>query len=179
MPGRIYWISFKNAKPQFNICWEMEDFGVTNLGFGAHENFATFATTRGVYYTWQHGNMFSQRRCEMPADVFFTALGYRQFIKELRPNDSRTRSTTYAAPFSGKGQSPVYCVPERTTGKWSILSGNAQIKGQGKAVNLNAGISCILPDKAKENTIYLCNRHGIFKSTDLGKSYECVYRSAP
>jgi len=174
-PGRIYWVPFTNVKPTFNAYCEIEDIGVTNLGFGVHENFATFATTRGVYYTWQHVNVFSQRRYDIPADMLFTALGYRQFSKETGKDEWRTKSTTYAALFSGKGQSPVYSVPERTPGKWSIVSKKGQVHGQGAAVALNAGISCILPDKDDGNTLYLCNRHGIFKSIDGGKNYKFIF----
>jgi hypothetical protein len=39
---------------------------------------------------------------------------------------------------------------------------------------LNAGISCLIPDAGEDNTLYLCNRHGIFKTTDNGKSYRLV-----
>ena len=108
-------------------------------------------------------------------EIALTALGYRQFMKETRPNEWRLKSTTYAAPFSGKQRSPVYCVPERTAGKWSVLSDNAKVDGQGAATELNSGISCILPDKEEERTLYLCNRHGIYKSTDGGQSYRIIH----
>jgi len=178
-PGAIYWSEFRDGNLRLRQSCEWDDFGVTNIGFGAHENFATFATTRGVFYTWQHGNMFSQRRNEMPSDMLFTALGYRQFMKETRPDEWRLKSTTCAAPFSANEKSPVYSVAERTTGRWSILSDNAEIVGQDTALDLNAGITCLLPDKQDENTLYLCNRHGVFKSTDAGKSYKHVFRCAP
>jgi len=176
-PGRIYWIQFRDGKPRIGKCCEVEDFGVTNVGFGAHENFATFATTRGVYYTWQRGNMVWQRRHDVPADRLFTALGYRQFMKEWRKDDWRLKSTTYAAPFSGKGPSPVYCCPERTTRKWFRLSDAARIERERGAPRLSEGVSCVLPDKDEARTLYLCNRHGILKTTDLGRTYRLVYRS--
>ena len=178
-PGAIYWVEFRDGKPRLQRSCEWEDFGVTNIGFGAHENFATFATTRGIFYTWQHGNMFSQRRNEMPSDVLFVALGYRQFMMEWRKNDWRLKSTTYAAPFSGKQPSPVYCVPQRTTGKWSLVSDKAKIDGQGTARSLNGGVTCLLPDKEDEKTLYSCNRQGVFKSTDGGQSYKSVYKCSP
>ena len=178
-PGRIYWVGAKAGKPTFRPSLEAEDFGITNIGHDVHENFVTFATTRSVYYTWQHGNVFAQRLYNLPADMLYTALGYRQFMKETRVGESRTKSTTYAAPFSGQEKSPVYCVPERTTGIWSILSGNAQVETQGSTVTLNAGITCILPDKDQENTLYLCNRHGVFKSADKGKSYKLILTRSP
>ena len=122
--------------------------------------------------------MFSQRRNEMPSDVLLVALGYRQFMKEWRKNDWRLKSTTYAAPFSGMENSPVYSVPERTTGKWSLLSDKAKINGQ-TARSLNGGITCLLPDREDGTTLYLCNRQGIFKSTDGGRSYRIVYTCSP
>ena len=178
-PGRIYWVGFKEGKPTFRPSLEVEDFGVTNIGHGVHQNFLTFATTRGVYYTWQHGNMFSQRLHDMPADTLFTALGYRQFMKETRPNEWRLQSTTYAAPFSGKQKSPVYCVPERTTGKWSLLSDKAEIHSGAAADRSNVGVTCLLPDQEDGKALFLCNRQGVFKSTDGGQSYRLVYECSP
>jgi len=179
-PGRIYRTELAAGKaPRFSPSCEVPDFGVTNIGFGAHTNFATFATTRGVFYTWQRDNMFCQRRHEIPADTLFTALGYRQFMKETRPNEWRLKSTTYAAPFSGTEKCPVYCAPERTTGKWSLVSHDAKVDGPGTAIALNSGVSCILPDKEDENTLYLCNRHGMFKSVDGGQRYERVFKCSP
>jgi len=174
-PGAIYWVEFRDGTPRLQRSCEWGEFGVTNIGFGAHQNFATFATTRGVFYTWQHGNMFSQRRNEMPSDIFFTALGYRQFMHEWRPNDWRLKSTTYAAPFSGKQQSPVYCVPQRTTGKWSLLSDKADLNAPDAGRDFSRGITCLLPDNEDAKTLYLCNRQGVFKSTDGGQSYKIIY----
>jgi hypothetical protein len=178
-PGRVYWVPLGDRAPRFSKCCEVPDLGVTNIGFGAHENFATFATTRGVYYTWQRGNMFWQRRHDVPADRLFTALGYRQFLKEYagRKNDWRTFSTTYAAPFSSEQQSPVYCCPDRTARKWSVLSGKARIGEGDNGPRLNEGVSCILPDREQPKTLYLCNRHGIFKTVDRGESYRLVCAS--
>lgn len=120
----------------------------------------------------------SLERGEVPEeDVLFTALGYRQFKKQTRPKEWRLKSTTYAAPFSGRRGSPVYGVRERTTGRWSIVSSNAKVDGRGAEVALNEGISCILPDKDDADTLYLCNRHGIFKTTSGGKTYWLVCRS--
>lgn len=166
--------------PRFETCCEVPDLGVTNIGFGAHENFATFATTRGVYYTWQRGNMFWQRRYDVPADRLFTALGYRQFLKEYagRKNDWRTFSTTYAAPFSSEQQGPVYCCPDRTARKWLRLSGEARIERAGGGLHLNRGVSCILPDREDANTLCLCNMHGLFKTKDRGGTYRLVLPSA-
>ncbi len=167
--GRVYWnIIDANGEIKQTMPCDLEDFGITNIAFGTHSNFATFATTRGIFYTYQRGNMFCQRRYEMPSDKLFTALGCRQFVKELRKSDFRTRATTYAAPISTNVPSPVYCAPERTTFKWSMLPADAT------ASNLNEGITCVLPDKNQANTLYVCNRQGIHKSIDDGKSYKLV-----
>jgi len=176
-PGRVYWTHVGNRTPRFSRCVDVPDLGITNIAFGAHENFATFATTRGVYYTWQRGNMFWQRRWDMPADRLFTALGYRQFLKQYagRKNDWRTFSTTVAAPFSSDKPSPVYRCPDRTHNKWSVLSVRAQTKGAVGSLPLNQGISCILPDRTDAETLYVCNTRGIFRSTDLGRTYELVF----
>ena len=43
----------------------------------------------------------------------------------------------------------------------------------------SGGITCVQPDLKEENTLYVCNRDGILKSIDHGKSYTVVYRSPP
>ncbi|MCX6996931.1 MAG: PA14 domain-containing protein [Kiritimatiellaeota bacterium] len=177
--GGIYHGDFKNGKLGLKPVCELDDFGVVNIGGGEHPNFSTLATTRGVYYTWQRGNAFSQRRYNVPADTLVTALGYRRFVKEVQPTDFRTVCTTYAAPFSSEASSPVYCVPERTTVTWSILAHDARVLGQAKDLALNAGVTCILPDTDQEHTLYLCNRDGVFKSIDKGKSYRRVLSNQP
>jgi len=179
-PGRVYWVRMNDKGPRFDTCCAVPDLGVTNIGFGAHENFATFATTRGVYYTWQRGNMIWQRRYDIPADRPFTALGYRQFLKEYagRKGDWRTFSTTYAAPFSPRQQGAVYCCPDRTHGKWSLLSAGSRIGGADGSPRVNRGVSCLLPDREDANTLYLCNMHGLFKTKDRGGTYRLVLPSA-
>jgi len=176
-PGRVYWVRMGGKTPRFETCCEVPDLGVTNIGFGAHENFATFATTRGVYYTWQRGNMFWQRRYDIPAGRLFAALGYRQFLKEYagRKGDWRTFSTTYAAPFSSDKPSPVYHCPDRTHNRWSVLSAGARTAGAGESLHLNRGVSCILPDRENATTLYLCNTYGILKTKDRGGTYRLVF----
>jgi hypothetical protein len=55
-----------------------------------------------------------------------------------------------------------------------MLSDHAPIEGGSKNLRLNAGISCVLPDCEDEDTLYLCNCHGIFKTTNRGRSYKLV-----
>ncbi|KPK43996.1 MAG: hypothetical protein AMK72_12600, partial [Planctomycetes bacterium SM23_25] len=176
-PGGVYWVRFHEGKPRFEKCFQLDEVAVANIAFGAYETFATVATTRGLYYTWQRGNTFSQRLHDVPADRLFTALGYRQFKKQQGPKDWRTKSNTYAAPFSESDPNPVRWVPERTPEPWRRLSDKARIEGAGKGLGLNEGISCILPDREQQQILYLCNRHGIYRSTDHGKSYRLVYGS--
>jgi len=76
------------------------------------------------------------------------------------------------APFSTKEQSPIYFSEDRSR-TWAMLSTEPKIEGD-KALSLNAGISCIVADSEEENKFYLCNSHGIFKTTDNGKSYRLV-----
>ena len=167
-PGRILAVSVKDGKARMAVQCELADFGVTNLAFDAHENFMSFATTRGVFYTWIHGAVFSQRLHDMPTDVLFTAIG-------SAPH-SDWSAATYAAPFSGTGQGPVHVSRDRSR-NWSVVSADARGAGGAEALRLNTGLSCIVPDREDRDTIYVCNQRGILKSTDGGKSYRLVYGS--
>jgi hypothetical protein len=167
--GCIYWNAMDaNGKIKETVPCDLPEFGITNIAFGTHSNFATFATTRGIFYTYQRGNFLCQRRYDMPSDTLFTALGYRQFPKELRKNDIRTRVTTYAAPLSTEGTHAIYAAKERTTAKWSqrLMDSNAS--------DVTSGVTCMLPDKKEPDTLYVCNRRGLFKSVDGGNSFTLV-----
>ena len=170
-PGRIYWMNIpadaNTIKPKI-VC-ELEDFGVTNMVFDTERNFMNFATTRGVYYTWVHCALYARRQVGTSADRLFTAIGARPYDKWSK--------LTCAAPFSAREQSPVYYTRERSR-SWSALSDSPRIDGNSGALALNAGISCLLPDAGNDNTLYLCNRHGVFKTTDNGKSFKLILRTA-
>jgi len=163
--GRIYWLKLTNDKKPIkpSKVAELEDFGITNMVFDTQMNFVNLATTRGIYYTWGHGAMHARRKVGTSNDRLFTAIGARPFDKWSK--------FTCAAPFSGEEQNPIYVTKERSR-NWSALSDR-----QNGALVLNAGISCLLPDAVEDNTFYLCNRHGIFKTTDSGKSYTLVLRT--
>lgn len=173
MPGRIYWMTAsRNSKKTISKptkVLEFEAFGVANMSFDAHQNFAHFATTRGIYYTWVHCAQIAQRmHYDMPADELYTAIGARG-MKDPWSN------YTCTAPFSGEEQGPVYFTKDR--GRiWKTVSGKTRIEGEKPDLRLNAGISCVLPDKDEAKTIYLCNSFGIFKTTDEGKSYKLIYK---
>ena len=166
-PARIYWINLTTGdqpiKPS-KVC-ELEDFGIANMVFDTERNFMNFATTRGLYYTWVHCALYAKRKVGTSTDRLYTAIGARPFDKWSK--------LTCAAPFSDTGQGPVYFTKERSR-NWSALSKTSRISGDRGALTLNAGISCLIPDAGEDNTLYLCNRHGIFKTTDNGKSYRLV-----
>ena len=177
-PGRIYWNDLRNPdKPRIRVVCELPHFGVMNCGFGTHRNFATFATTRGIFYTWGHGSIFSQRRHDLPDDVFYSALGVYHFMKQTRPGEVRLKVNTFAAPFSSAEKNPIYRSTERMTFKWVQRFKDATVSGSDTSDALNAGITCILPDRHNGNVLYLCNRNGLFKSADGGKTYERLYAS--
>ena len=190
-PARVYWGRLADGRCQLSPCLELDRLAVTNVTFGAYHTFATVATSRGLYYTWQGGGTFSQRRDDVPADRLITALGYRQYPKQVGPGDVRTKSDTYAAAFSAPQddpssghaaaatQNPVHWVPERTALLWRAWSPEAPILDVGSGARLSDGISCLLPDRADPSTLYLCNRHGVFKTTDGGRSYRRVHPAAP
>ena len=178
-PGRLYWVYFRDGKPRFEKCFELDEIAVANISFGAYETFAVLATSRGLYYTWQRGNTFSQRLHAIPADRLFTALGYRQYPKQVGPGDIRTKSDSYAAPFSTADPNPVRWVPERTPEPWRPWAKKPRIEGAGKGIEMGAGVTCILPDREEPGTLYLCNRHGILKTTDRGKTYRLVCAGPP
>lgn len=163
--GGAYWITVDAQDQGVKVEKRLGGLGVANVAFDQVENFLNFATTRGIYYTWVHCEAFSQRLHDAPTDELFTALGTRQF-------DLWSKST-YAAPFSGNGPSPVYLTQNRSR-KWSVMSSTAEIKGHNK-LQLNAGVSCVWPDKDDATTLFLCNRDGIFKTTDNGETYRLVY----
>ncbi|MDB4455600.1 hypothetical protein N9117_02955, partial [Akkermansiaceae bacterium] len=62
---------------------------------------------------------------------------------------------------------------------WRKLAQHSLIENGESALALNAGLSCLLPDRNKEDTLYLCNRHGVFKTTNKGKTYKLVLKTKP
>ena len=163
-PGRIYWCTFggKDKKFRARKCFEMPQTGVTNLVIGTHQKFAHAATTRGLYFTWLTGNTFSQRRQRVVADTLMIGLGTRRFSDWSR--------FTAAAPFAESNQPPVFYSNTRGF-RWQEVS-RAPKAVVGKP--LTDGITCVLPNAKNAKVIYLCNRHGAFRSNDEGKTYELV-----
>ena len=63
---------------------------------------------------------------------------------------------------------------ERTMNlRWTAVDENAQVHPDN--VELKSGLSCIVRDREEEDTLYVCNRYGILKSIDNGRSYKRVY----
>ena len=169
-PGRLYHCTLRDGKLRTEVKLELEAFGVTNLLFDMHQNFTQAATTRGIYYTWMHGMAYEQRRHTLPADTLYVALGGRRF--------SDWTKLTCAAPFSAPGDVPVYHTVKRAF-TWSALAKGVKLTGDKGDVAIGEGVTCVLPDAVEPKTIYLCNRHGVFKSTDGGRSYRLVYKCSP
>ena len=169
-PGRIYWIKLPADAPVIKptkVC-EVADFGVTNMAFDTQRNFMNFATTRGIYYTWVHCAHYAKRQVGTSADRLFTAIASRPFDK--------WSNLTCASPLSSNEQSPVYFTTKRSR-SWSAWSEDSRASGPHGDLALNAGISCLLPDTEDSKTLFLCNRHGVFKTVDSGKSYKLVLRA--
>ena len=174
--GCVYWSELRDVKkPRISLTLKQENFGVTDVCFGVHPNFATISTTRGVFYTWARGRIFSQRKENMPGDVFYAAVGDYRWLKQTRPGEKRIKVNTYAAPFNSIQTAPVYRVKERMTARWNVLSKAPKVDGKSDPNILNAGVTCILPDRNNPDGIYLCNRNGLFKSVDAGKTYKMIY----
>jgi len=173
-PGGVHAARIHDGKLNWSTWFELDDIAVTNLTFGAYEDFVVIATSRGLYYTWQMGRAFSQRRHDVPADQLVTALGYRQYPKQVGPGDIRTKSDTYAAAFSATEADFIRWVPERTALPWRRWGGELQVEGGADKV-LHVGVTCVLPDRKDPEALFLCNRHGMFKTTDHGKTFRQVY----
>lgn len=171
-PGKIYSLNLSQSERSHKISpiCELENFGFTNMVFDTERNFMNFATTRGVFYTWAHGGRYAKREVGSSRDRLFTALG-------TRPFDSWSLLTC-SAPFSGGSESPIHYTSTRSR-DWRKLSQHSLIENGESELALNAGISCLLPDRNKEDTLYLCNRHGVFKTINKGQTYKLVLKTEP
>ena len=54
------------------------------------------------------------------------------------------------------------------------VAGGGTSSDQTAGWQVAASGSCIVPDSEKTDRFYLCNSHGIFKTSDNGKSYKLV-----
>ena len=183
-PGRIYRCGKLGTNPKVS-CDLGDAVGVTRIG-GFY-----FTTTRGVYFQERYAGL-RQPLYRLPADVLYTTIG-------------SGAGGTYAAPFSGE-PNRVFCAGKRFL--WAILPdveernriaswlragapqevptmwNGYQCRQPGTNEFLTpgldaGGISCVWPDSKEKDTLFVCNRDGILKSTDHGKSYKLVYRCSP
>jgi hypothetical protein len=183
-PGRIYSCGKLGANPKASF--DLGDaVGVTRIGR------YYFTTTRGVYFQDRYAGL-RQPLYRLPGDVLYTAVG-------------SGAGGTYAAPFSGEPDR-VFCAGNRFL--WAVLAdaeereriaswlraGAAEevptmwngyrCRRPGRdeflAPGLDAGgILCVRPDSKEKDTLFVCNRKGILKSTDRGRSYRLVHRCPP
>ncbi|MHC4252711.1 MAG: PA14 domain-containing protein, partial [Planctomycetota bacterium] len=178
--GSIYFLRLQGAK---SVGFgkkpiKVKDFGVTNITFGMADRFLSFATTRGIYYSWTSGFVVTQKRSrDLPPDAFYVAMGYRRFRKVRKHPQYDWKSTAYAAPFSTPEENLLYRVVERHTGHWGAVSKRNQFAGGPRDANLNPGPTCVLPDWKDAKIVYLCNTNGIYKSTDAGRTFRLVCES--
>ncbi|MHC4200695.1 MAG: WD40/YVTN/BNR-like repeat-containing protein, partial [Planctomycetota bacterium] len=170
--GRVLMGNRSGTKPpRVGTRVQAKHFGVTNLAFDVPKwGFLHCATTRGLYYTYNLGGIFQRHVNGLPFDTPYTALG--SSLRLTKPNSKgKTASKVYAAPLSTDDAGCVYA-----TTRW----GRVWYKTEGKPRSpgpLNAGISGITCDVSDLESVVLCNRSGILKSGDGGKSYKLVYRS--
>ncbi|MHC4504082.1 MAG: PA14 domain-containing protein, partial [Planctomycetota bacterium] len=183
-PGRVYRCARLGTDPK--VSFDLGDpVGVTRIGR------YYFTTTRGVYFQDRYAGL-RQPLYRLPGDELYTAVG-------------SGAGGTYAAPFSGEPDR-VFCAGNRFL--WAVLADAEEWKriaswlkagapqevptmwsgyecrrpgsDEFLAPGLDAGgISCVLPDSKEEDTLFVCNRDGILKSTDRGKSYKLVYGCSP
>ncbi|MHC4202754.1 MAG: WD40/YVTN/BNR-like repeat-containing protein, partial [Planctomycetota bacterium] len=178
--GNIYFLRLRGVK---SVGFgknpvKVKDFGVTNIAFGMEDRFLSFATTRGVYYSWTSAFVVTQKRYkDLPVDTLYVAMGYRRFRKLRKDTQYDWKSTAYAAPFSTPEENLVYRVVERHTRPWEPASRKNQFRGGPRDASMNPGPTCVLPDWKDGKIIYLCNMNGIYKSTDAGRTFKLVCES--
>jgi hypothetical protein len=151
----------KTGKPE--IRWESEPYP----GFGYSDVFVTenkiggsgyFMTSRGAFKRNRDGMIHSLPN--IPQDSFYSQFGLG--------GKTRKEQIRITAPFSSDDSNPV-----------TIFFGGKLSRSASSPVPLNAGISGIHCDVTNPKiTLFVCNRHGILKSDDRGKSYKLVYKAS-
>ncbi|MBT3470723.1 MAG: hypothetical protein HN467_15515 [Opitutae bacterium] len=122
-------------------------------GFGG-EGF--FSTTRGAFKWHRSGLIHSWPN--VPHNSFWSQIA-------VGKDANGTRDILVAAPFSSDDSNPI-----------SVWSKGKLAKEVSSPVPLNAGISGIAFDLSNPSQrLLVCNRHGILRSNDRGKTYELVY----
>jgi hypothetical protein len=118
-----------------------------------------FSTTRGAFKWHRYGQIYSWPN--IPHDTFYSQVA-------VGKDSKGQRDVFVAAPFSSDDSNPI-----------SVYSKGKLAKQATSPVPLNAGISGIVFDLSDPNKrLFVCNRHGILRSNDQGKTYEHVHKTA-
>ncbi|MDA0841312.1 MAG: PA14 domain-containing protein, partial [Planctomycetota bacterium] len=156
--GGIYSLGEKNVQ------WGISPY--PGFGFSAvhmrHSNGSRgvgfFMSSRGAF-KWERAGLIHSWP-NVPHDRF-----YSQFA--VGKNKDGHKDILVAAPFSSDDSNPI-----------SVYSEGKLAEKASSPVQLNAGISGIAFDLSDPGQrLFVCNRHGILRSGDRGKTYELVYKS--
>jgi hypothetical protein len=118
-----------------------------------------FMTTRGAFKWHRAGLIHSWPN--VPHDRFYSQVAAGK-------DKNGQKDILVAAPFSSDDPNPI-----------SIWSKGKLAERASSPAPLNAGISGIAFDVSDPGrTLFVCNRHGILRSNDRGRSYELVYATS-
>ena len=116
-------------------------------------------TTRGAFKWHRAGLIHSWPN--VPHDSFYSQVAAGK-------DDKGHRDILVAAPFSSDDNNPI-----------SVYSKGKLAERASSPVPLNAGISGIAFDLSDPSQrLFVCNRHGILRSNDRGKTYELVHKTS-
>jgi len=118
-----------------------------------------FMTTRGAFKWHRAGLIHSWPN--VPHDSFYSQVAAGKDGRGLR-------EILVTAPFSSDDSNPI-----------SVYSKGELAESASSPVPLNAGISGIAFDLSDPSQrLFVCNRHGILRSNDRGRTYELVHKTA-
>jgi hypothetical protein len=118
-----------------------------------------FMSTRGAFKWHRFGLVHSWPY--VPQDSFYSQVATGK-------DDKGQKDILVAAPFSSDDNNPI-----------SVWSKGKLAEKASSPVPLNAGISGIAFDlSAPIQRLFVCNRHGILRSNDRGKTYELVHKTS-
>ncbi|MGI9443541.1 MAG: PA14 domain-containing protein [Rubripirellula sp.] len=144
------------------IRWGMEPypgFGFSNVQVNharGSNGRGFFVSTRGAFKWHRAGLIHSWPN--VPQNTF-----YSQIASYLDPNTKK--EVLVSAPFSSNEQNPI-----------SIYSKGKLATTTSSSAPLNEGITGISFDQSSSGqTLFVCNRHGIHRSTDRGNNYVLVH----
>jgi hypothetical protein len=148
-----------------DIRWGMDPspgFGFSTVRLNHPNGFrgvGYFMTSRGAFKWHRAGLIHSWPY--VPHDSFYGQVA-------VGKDSKGHRDILVAAPFSSDDSNPI-----------SVFSKGKLAKEASSPVPLNAGISGIAFDlSAPGDRLFICNRHGILRSNDRGKTYELVHTTS-